>query len=340
MTDGYLYRSDSLNCLRAQAGDPWLRARRIRSMPDFFPHQQLVEPLNLVQPGQGVFRLSMWRTLRHAMADLAAQLRMAQIGVPPPYGPLVLQRIRADHPMFHTYQRGDDEYLTGQAWLFWNTESCEDTRDWSTVGISHDDIEVFHPAGAWMPYAQWVTTWEAPPPVAAGWTRIELPPACNGDPARFLDARWVDIVADTQSGAARGIFARVPVWSPGVWPADWWTLQMLTPALVSAFPEFVEAGSLSIAVERTGYTQHYDVTVARTPAQRPGWFARTFRGATGSSASVSLTDAEPTGAGARVKAYTSAGLDPASTNTSAYLYNSESLARLARELADRAAHER
>lgn len=339
MTDGYLYRNDGLNRLRAQAGDPWLRARRIREMPEFFPHHQLVDPLSRVQPGQGVFRLSMWRTLRAAMTDLSAQLRLVQVGCQPPYGPLVLQRIRADHPIFHTYQRGDDEYLTGQAWLFWNTESCEDTRDWSTAGISHDDIEVFHPAGAWMPYAQWVTTWDAPPPVAAGWTRIEMPPACPGDPARLLDARWVDLPSDT-GRANRGIFARVPVWSPGVWPADWWTLQQLTPAIVSAFPEFVEAGTLSIAVERTGYTQHYAVSVDRKPDQRPGWFARTFRGATWSPASVSLTDEEPTGAAARFKAYAAAGLDPTSISPSAYLYTGESLEHLRRGCAGSAVHKR
>lgn len=325
MTAHYLYRHDALPALRGQAGDPWLRARRLRKQPATFPHWQLGEALGQAGPGDGVFQLSMWRSLQEALPDLMLQHLLARQPDTTIGAPLMLQRVRADHPMFLAYQRGDDEHLPGKAWLFWNTVPCSDAQDWSTDGVHHDHIEVFHPSGHWAPFDQVIPTHDAPLTPAPGWTRIPLEPARAGEPSRVVDARWVD-----HSSLGRCVFARIPVWSPGVWPADWYTLQLLGRALLMGFPELIFSGKAIVALERTGYTMTYDITISRAAATCASWFARVFRGATNQPASAMFEDAEllsPEKASI-TGIYAAAGLDHASLSTSAFVYGRDALATL------------
>ncbi len=330
MTAHYLYRHDTLPSLRRQAGDPWLRARRLRKQPATFPHWQLGEALAQARPGDGVFQLSMWRSLQGALPDLILQHLLARQPNNTIGAPLMLQRIRADHPMFLAYQRGDDEHLPGKAWLFWNTAPCSDAQDWSTDGVHHDDIEVFHPGGHWAPFDQVVTTHDAPLTPAPGWTRLPLEPAYAGEPDRVVDVRWVD-----HPSLGRCVFARIPVWSPGVWPADWYTLQLLGRTLLIAFPELILSGQAIVALERTGYTMTYDITISRTAATRASWFARVFRGATDQPASATFRDAELLSQekASVTSVYAAAGLDCASLSTSAFVYGREAMATLEAEAA-------
>jgi hypothetical protein len=328
MTAHYLYRHDTLPSLRRQVGDPWLRARRLRKQPAIFPHWQLGEALAQAKPGNGVFQLSMWRSLREALPDLISQHLLARQPDTDISAPLMLQRVRADHPMFLTYQHGDDEHLPGKALLFWDTVPCSDAQDWSADGVHHDDIEVFHPDGYWAPFDQVVTTHDAPPTLAPGWTRLLLEPAYACEPDRVIDARWVD-----PPRLGRCVFARIPVWSPAIWPADWYTLQLLGQTLLVAFPELILSGQAIVALERTGYIMAYDIAIFRTVAARASWFARVFHGAADQPASATFRDAELLSQEKTsvTSVYAAAGLACASLGTSAFVYGSDAMAILETE---------
>jgi len=329
----YLYRTDPTRSLIEHASDQWLRARRIEAQAPPIQHWQLDEALAVTGHGRGVFRLSMWRTLNPALLNLRMQVDHVRF-----HGDdkslwdclSLLQRVRADHSFFRRYQRGDDQYLSGDAWLFWNTAECTKDQKWSSDGIPRSDIEVFHPHGYWAPYEQIVLSPTTPPAPLPGWIRCILAPAYEGEPERTVDARWVD-----HPSLGRCVFARVPVSSPGLWPSGYRTRRLLEEALLEVFPDLGLAGRLFVAVERTGYTQTYDITVSRTPAFRASRVARWFLGASDRPASASLSDDEVLAPGDPLveSLYRAGGIDPAALGASAFAYGPEALAILEREAA-------
>lgn len=137
----YLYRFDSLEKLRAQRQtDPVLRARRTFGNEPEFLHFQVVQEMQTIGEGEGVFRMSFWKTWEDLRANLWAH--RAGSGI---------QRVRKDHEAFASFKRDHDEYLKAQAWFYWASMPLVSANDkWSPIGIPHIDIEILHPNGQWM----------------------------------------------------------------------------------------------------------------------------------------------------------------------------------------------
>ncbi|MCE3607575.1 hypothetical protein LXA47_28810 [Massilia sp. P8910] len=147
----YLYRFDTLQRLRDQSGDPVFRAKRVTQGHGAFDHHQVLKELETLQDGQGVYRFCFWRdwksVLKHMHATCDAE------------SPWIIQRIPVNHPAFAHFQQDDDEYLVGDAWIYWQV--CDPdlkTPNWSPTGIPHDDIEVLTPQGLWerLSISNWV----------------------------------------------------------------------------------------------------------------------------------------------------------------------------------------
>jgi len=137
----YLYRFDTLENVRAQRrDDPVLRARRTFGTEPDFPHAQTVQEMEMIGAGEGVFRMSFWKT----WADLRTNLWPHRTGS-------VIQRVRKNHEALRQFKQDHDEYLEEQAWLFWAAMPLATPTDkWSPIGIPHADIEILHPDGQWM----------------------------------------------------------------------------------------------------------------------------------------------------------------------------------------------
>lgn len=333
MTASYLYRFDNLAALRKQARDPWLRARRIRQQPASFPHDQLGEALQRCPRDAGVYRLSMWRSLQFALPDLNGQYLRAQGPGMAVNDPLILQRIRGDHPFFATYQRGEDQYLRGQAWLYWNTAPSQVDQDWSSDGISHRDIEVYHPHGYWVPFQEVIASQDAPPPPVAGWTRVKLQPLVRIEQERTVDARWID---HPTFGSV--LFARIPAWSQGVWATDVDTRLQLEDQLLKEFPDLIVKGRLFVSLERSAYTVLCEVDVRRIPATTPNWFRRAVHREVAQPAKANFTAANvlsPQEADVE-SFYAAAGLSSSPILPAAFVYGQSALAKLADEAANEA----
>lgn len=147
----YLYRFDTLQRLRDQSGDPVLRAKRVTQAHGAFDHHQVLKELETLKDRQGVYRFCFWRNwkslLKHLHVTSGAE------------SPWIIQRIPVNHPTFAHFQQDDDEYLVGEAWIYWQVCDHEPTRpQWSPAGISHDDIEVLTTGGFWerLSTSNWV----------------------------------------------------------------------------------------------------------------------------------------------------------------------------------------
>lgn len=138
----YLYRFDNLASLRKQRiSDPVLRGRRSLGNEPFFPHHQIRSELAIINNENAVYRLSFWKT----WDDMLLNLWSHQAGS-------ALKRIPENHPSLCAFKRDHDEYLENYAWIYWNAMPVDlDNSDWSPIGIPHDDIEVLHPDGRWLP---------------------------------------------------------------------------------------------------------------------------------------------------------------------------------------------
>lgn len=137
----YLYRHDGIDPLIAQRrSDPFLRARLRTGATEEWPHHQVTSALAAASDGFGVYRLSFWKTLSAATNEIKDRSSS------------VLQRIPEDHPSLALFEKGDDEWLEGKAYLYWATMKVNPDRpNWSPVGIQHSDIEVWSPDGKWEP---------------------------------------------------------------------------------------------------------------------------------------------------------------------------------------------
>jgi len=136
----YIYRFDSIEALYWQRfSDKTLRARRSAGDEQFFSHFQVRDAHYAAQSGCAVFRMSFWKSLLDAKKQSLYKHDSA------------LQRIKDDHPVISMFQRGDDEHLSKEAYLYWATMTIDEGNpDWSPVGISHDDIEVLLPDNTWV----------------------------------------------------------------------------------------------------------------------------------------------------------------------------------------------
>jgi hypothetical protein len=137
----YLYRFDTISSLRAQRHhDPVLRGRRSSGNEKAFSHLQIKAAHSQAIDGEGVYRMSFWQSWDALRANSWAHAEG-----------WVIQRICENHPILAGFERDEDEYLRGQAWLYWATLAVRvENPNWSSVGIPHSDIEVLHPNGSWM----------------------------------------------------------------------------------------------------------------------------------------------------------------------------------------------
>lgn len=141
----YLYRYDGIAELRAQrlglAKDPVLRGARRSGYENYYPHYQIKDAHAACPKEHAVYRLSFWRSFERGLHYASASP-----------SPSILQRVRADHSALAHFEFGDDEYLVGQAYLYWSTQPINsDNPDWSAIGIPHADLEVLLPTGEWVP---------------------------------------------------------------------------------------------------------------------------------------------------------------------------------------------
>ncbi|MEN3110398.1 hypothetical protein ACFONG_10250 [Uliginosibacterium paludis] len=140
----YVYRYDRLKCLQNQRADPVLRGRRVKGPAGSFDHQQVLSALERLPADHGVYRFCVWRTWEAALKHAAATNSAGD--------PIVLQRIRSDAPGFDRFSRDDDEYLVGDAWIYWQSVPVPPNQpEWSPDGIPHWAIEALHPNGHWQP---------------------------------------------------------------------------------------------------------------------------------------------------------------------------------------------
>lgn len=138
----YLYRFDSLEALRRQRiSDPVLRGRRSYGDESTFSHQQVRTEMATIKEGEGVYRLSFWKTWDCLHLNLWSH-----------HNGHAVQRISENHPVLAAFKRDHDEYIENYAWLYWNAMHVDTANpNWSPVGIPHADIEVLHPDGRWLP---------------------------------------------------------------------------------------------------------------------------------------------------------------------------------------------
>jgi hypothetical protein len=133
--DEYFYRVDSHLSVRTIRRHPVLRPVRWDSN-DRHPHKALIEADRLKQPGQAIFRLSLWRTLAAGVNDWkhrsSEHTRM-------------LMRVRrsAVHLALAGWTFDDDDHLDN-AELIWKVGTVEeDLNDFFAGGVALDQVEVF-----------------------------------------------------------------------------------------------------------------------------------------------------------------------------------------------------
>jgi len=147
MTKKYLYRYDSLDKLREQRADPadpFLRGKRSIGDEVDYPHHQVITEMKTIADGYTVYRLSFWKSWPALLLNIWSGSTKSAI-----------QRIPEDHPALRSFKRDHDEYLENTAWFFWNAMPTNTEKpNWSPVGIPHEDIEVLHPDGRWLPMSQ------------------------------------------------------------------------------------------------------------------------------------------------------------------------------------------
>lgn len=141
----YLYRCDTIGDLRSQCQhDPVLRARRDEGKALGFHHHQATAARKVAPPAHAVYRMSFWSSWQALVDNMPFSPR-----------PYAIQRISASHPTFSLFQRGDDEHLSGQAWVYVATTPVNaENPDWSADGFPHEDIEALFPDGQWRPLTQ------------------------------------------------------------------------------------------------------------------------------------------------------------------------------------------
>lgn len=200
--DDYLYRVDNFNALRRQRfTDPVLRGRRLIGNEQFYPHHQIRTANADLPAGDGVFRLSFWKSWDAMRRNLWARHK----GV-------VIQRVPLSHQVLrNTFCRDDDEYLKHDAWLYWAQMPVDSSNDdWSPVGIPHSDIEALMPDGVWHPLG------EAPGlgvTSVPGWTHC----TCTYAERTFP----VHIASVALTSGERAVLLRKPI---GPWPNTFGTL--------------------------------------------------------------------------------------------------------------------
>lgn len=251
----FLYRYDPIRYLRRHRSLGALRARRVctQEYQLFIPvHRQLTDALESLSAGDGLFCLSAWKDLDTAIAMLRFDSRLCRGDLVP-----VLQRIRADHPCFDTFHRGDDEHLA-DAWLFWKTERLCGNPDWSADGIPHADIEVLLQDGHWVPFneAPWL-----PGNAMPDWRRLCVDVG-QAEPLRCA-ARTIpgqhgcDVVVYQADGELESV------------PIDVWAEEhhyALLRSLLAEFPAWPDFGRILIVRGLTESANRAALNVVRTPS--------------------------------------------------------------------------
>ena len=138
----YLYRYDAWLSHIDLEGQQL--SARCWSSTTSFPHHQIESARKKLEKGQDVFAIFFWDTL-----EIGISRALKHEGF---NGPAVLQRVRSDHTYLKFYQRGEDEYLIGEASIYWNTEPLEKDQRRSRNGISWQDLEVLDLDGVWRSY--------------------------------------------------------------------------------------------------------------------------------------------------------------------------------------------
>lgn len=221
----YLYRFDMLQRLREQSDDPHLRARRVTKVTGQFDHHQVVGELVRLREGDGIYRFCFWKNWEAAVKHM----HVCSAGG----SPWVLQRIRANHPVFAKFERGDDEYLKDDAWIFWHTSRVDSARpDWSPEGISHDDIEVLTPEGQWERLSTSSLMRDAS---FDGWRLIATPGSPHPTPV------LTRALVRSDAGKPSEIWVLIRQ-TPGPWKTVWLNPRAVSDVVSQLFPDFSYSG--------------------------------------------------------------------------------------------------
>ena len=122
-----------------------LRARRWTTDDPYGKHETLIHQSKTLTQDHSLYRICFWKT----EADMLRYLKSETSGALRYY---IIQRVSAQHPFFKTFNKESDDMLPDDAWLFWKTE--QSAQNWSTDGISRDNIEVLDMDGQWRMFDQ------------------------------------------------------------------------------------------------------------------------------------------------------------------------------------------
>ena len=140
----YLYRFDSYHSHLNMNGN-MLRAQRWTTDNLYGKHKTLIHQSKTLSQDHSLYRICFWKT----EADMLRNLKAVTSGALRYY---IVQRINAEHPFLKTFNKESDDMLPDEAWLFWKTE--QSVQNWSTDGISRNDIEVLDTDGQWRKFDQ------------------------------------------------------------------------------------------------------------------------------------------------------------------------------------------
>lgn len=140
----FVYRYDNWATHMHMEGGQ-LRAQHWSLKKGAHPHRSLIESEKILPAGQGLFRISFWKT-EQAMFRWTSASNWPSLHV--------LQRVRDDHPFLQTFTKEVDDYLEESAWLYWKAGDIAKGQGWSDDGIPKRDIEVLDFDGSWRPYEQ------------------------------------------------------------------------------------------------------------------------------------------------------------------------------------------
>lgn len=185
LPDRFFYRVDALAGVRTIRRQPFLRPARWDT-GDRYPHVELLEADRTRTPHQGIFRLSLWRTLDVAIRDWRTRASEH---------PMVLMRMLRTvvRDRLHEWTFAEDDHLDGNAELIWKVGGIdEDLNGFHVGGVPLDELEVFDSH-------------------TGSWTRWHDSPDTRLDAERLSAVGWSPIAIETrQGGSGTAYWAAIP----------------------------------------------------------------------------------------------------------------------------------
>lgn len=146
----YYYRVDSWCALRRlDAEDGFFRPRRWDSHSRPWPHDSLLKSRKTLESGQGIYRISFWRTLKPALNDLCERNkgleRYLMLRIPKQ----IVREILKD------WSFENDDYLPNDADLIWRVDSVDGSEEsFYKEGIDLVYFEVSQNGERWQGWGQ------------------------------------------------------------------------------------------------------------------------------------------------------------------------------------------